>query len=457
LNICSRSTLDGKRKRAQSKEVRSRTRSRSAHGSVSVSRSRSSTVRTARGGEYSAPYDNFVELPDETIRDPVVRERYKLASGICNKVLQTLCDGCVSGASVKALCQKGDVMATEQALAHFAKPDEDGVVMDRGLAFPTCISVNSIVCHYHPTEDTADVFLKAGDVVRVELGVHIDGYIGTAAHTIIVDCKEGAAHDVQAQINVDVLAATYTAASAALRLMKPGGCNHEVTEMFRSVAHSYGVTPAQGVLSHRMKRWDEAGQQIILNGVVLEDNVYQQTVIFEPNQVWSLDVVLMNGGADNTLRVNARSGSDHCVFKRSEVVTSQRVRAARYVLTALRSQGNPSMLPFSLETFDSPLRARLGVSQLVKNQLVDTIPVLHCKPHQCVGRYKWTVLITEKGVERIAGLPPPPYVPVVTDRVTRDVAALLYESVKVKAAPREEPTDAKRLRRSVRKLQDADS
>jgi len=27
------------------------------------------------------------------------------------------------------------------------------------------------------------VFLKAGDVVRVELGVHIDGYIGTAAHT----------------------------------------------------------------------------------------------------------------------------------------------------------------------------------------------------------------------------------------------------------------------------------
>lgn len=59
------------------------------------------------------------------------------------------------------------------------------------------------------------------------------------------------------------------------------------------------------------------------------------------------------------------------------------------------------------------------------------VPVLYCKPHQCVGRYKWTVLITDKGVQRIAGLPPPPYVPVVTDRVTRDVAALLCASVKV--------------------------
>lgn len=48
--------------------------------------------------------------------------------------------------------------------------------VEKGVAFPTCVSVNEVVGHYSPLED--EVVLKEGDVVKVELGVHIDGYIG---------------------------------------------------------------------------------------------------------------------------------------------------------------------------------------------------------------------------------------------------------------------------------------
>eukprot|EP00667_Euglena_gracilis_P011531 EG_transcript_11784 len=439
-----RSTLEGKRKRLVSKDARSQSRS--------ASRGRSASTA---GGEYGSVMDNFIELPDETIAYAEVAEKYKLAASIANEVLRTVCDGCVEGASALELCKQGDELMAVKANQHYTKPDENGDYMDRGIAFPTCVNANNIACHFHPIRETDDVRLKRGDVVRVELGVHIDGYISSAAHTLIVGFGEDTVPEIEDQIHIDVLAATYTAAAAALRLMKPGGCNHDITEMFRSVSHSYGVSPAQGVLSHRMKRWDEAGQQIILGCKRLEDNMCQETVIFRPGQVWSLDVVLMNGG-DNKLRPKANSPSDHFIFKRSEVLLGQRLRSARYVLSALRDQGNPSMLPFTVETFDKPVKAQFGMAQLVKSQLVDAVPVLYCKPHQCVGRYKWTVLITDKGVQRIAGLPPPPYVPVVTDRVTRDVAALLCASVKVEAeVPRIEEGPGKRQKTAPQRLKDA--
>jgi hypothetical protein len=56
----------------------------------------------------------------------------------------------------------------------------------------------------------------------------------------------------------DVLAAAHAAAEAAVRLIKPGNTNAQVTEAVAAVAAAYGVTPAQGVLMHQMKRCAQA-------------------------------------------------------------------------------------------------------------------------------------------------------------------------------------------------------
>jgi len=63
--------------------------------------------------------------------------------------------------------------------------------MEKGIAFPTCVSVNEICGHYTPlisdTDDKEKEFavLRVDDVVKVDIGVHIDGYIALAAHTIV--------------------------------------------------------------------------------------------------------------------------------------------------------------------------------------------------------------------------------------------------------------------------------
>jgi len=88
--------------------------------------------------------------------------------------------------------------------------------MTKGVAFPTQANVNNCICHYAPLASVQkDVIMKDGDVVKLDLGVHVDGYIAVVAHTVILgDTKKGRA--------VDALLAAHYCAEAALRLVRPG-------------------------------------------------------------------------------------------------------------------------------------------------------------------------------------------------------------------------------------------
>jgi len=82
--------------------------------------------------------------------------------------------------------------------------------------------------------------------------VHIDGYIANVAHTHVVASDGGAAPITGPQ--ADVIAAAYHAAEAAIRMIKPGNTNTQVTETIAKVAEAFGVSPMQGVLMHEMKQ-----------------------------------------------------------------------------------------------------------------------------------------------------------------------------------------------------------
>lgn len=57
--------------------------------------------------------------------------------------------------------------------------------MERGIAFPCCVSVNNIMGHYSPLADESSA-LKNGDVAKITVGAHFDGYAAIAATTVVV-------------------------------------------------------------------------------------------------------------------------------------------------------------------------------------------------------------------------------------------------------------------------------
>jgi methionine aminopeptidase len=79
--------------------------------------------------------------------------------------------------------------------------------LERGVAFPTCISVNNIMGHFSPMKDES-LALSEGDVAKIDLGSHIDGYVAQAAHTIVVSADSNSKVTGK---KADVILAAYTA------------------------------------------------------------------------------------------------------------------------------------------------------------------------------------------------------------------------------------------------------
>lgn len=112
--------------------------------------------------------------------------------------------------------------------------------------------------HYSPLKSESTL-LAQGDVLKIQLGVHVDGFISLVAHTIVVGTEivEGR--------NADVILAAYKGIQAAYRLLKAGGTNTSVTEAISKISTSYGCTPVEGVLSHDLKRHFIDGNKVIIN------------------------------------------------------------------------------------------------------------------------------------------------------------------------------------------------
>ena len=157
--------------------------------------------------------------------------------------------------------------------------------MEKGIAFPTCVSINHCVCHFSPLE-AEDVLLKNGDVVKIDLGAHIDGCIAVVGHTLVVGGGNPTAPVTEGETKVaatdgdkatgtyaDVAMAAYKAGQLCLTMMVPGNTNTLLTETIAKVAEAYGVNAVQGVLMHNMKPFVIDGNKCIINKVEPDQNV----------------------------------------------------------------------------------------------------------------------------------------------------------------------------------------
>merc|ERR1712012_394570 len=176
---------------------------------------------------------------EQTIAQDLVVTKYKMAAEIVNGILKTLVTKSVAGVKILELCEEGDKLLSEETIKVFKKEKE----MKKGIAFPTCISINNCICHFSPLKSDPVVSLKDGDVVKIDLGAHVDGYVAVAAHTVIVGAsKENPVSGRKA----DVVIAAQKALEVALRLVKPGASNYAVTDGIQKVVEDYNCKPIEG-------------------------------------------------------------------------------------------------------------------------------------------------------------------------------------------------------------------
>jgi len=323
---------------------------------------------------------------------PAVVDKYKAAGNIANDVINKLIPEMVAGKRVVELCTLGDQLIDAGVAGIYNNPKKK--VESKGVAFPTSIAINHCVGHFSPLKDDTTV-LKDGDIVKIDLGVQIDGFISQAATTVIVGSAEAATTGRAA----DVICAAYYAAEIAHRLVRPGATNLEVTAAIAKVAEVFKCSPVEGVLSHQLKRYVIDGSKVILNKADQEQQV--EEFKFETNEVYAVDIVMSTGTG------KTREGSTRTtIFKRApDVSYNLKMKASRALMAEVSKRF--STMPFTLRATSDEKNARLGITEMLTHNLVDALPVVYEKEGEIVAHIKFTTLLLSSQQDRINVFPPP--------------------------------------------------
>ncbi|MBK5191258.1 MAG: M24 family metallopeptidase, partial [Methanosarcinales archaeon] len=110
-------------------------------------------------------------------------------------------------------------------------------------AFPCNISRNEEAAHATPSIDDETVFGK--DLVKVDIGLHVDGYIADSAVTV----------DLSGGENAELVGASEAALNAAIKIIRDGISTGEIGGAIENAIRERGYKPVVNLSGHGLARY----------------------------------------------------------------------------------------------------------------------------------------------------------------------------------------------------------
>ncbi|THH07371.1 hypothetical protein EW145_g3427 [Phellinidium pouzarii] len=305
---------------------------------------------------YAKPVD---EKPRSTAEADLTK--YKSAADIVHNVMKKLVELSVDGANILELCVKGDQLIEEGTGAVYNKTVK-GIKVTKGS-----------LTHYSSIIDLSDPVassrtLVKGDVVKLHLGAHIDGFASVAAETLVV----GATPDAPVTgRQADAIKAAWHAAEIAMRLVKAGNKNWAVTDAVNKVTAAWDCKAVEGMLScqHEQNVID-GKKRIILNPGEQQKKDFE-TATFAENEVYGIDI-LVTTGEDGKARMEDTKAT---VYQRDSTITYQlKMKNSRAVFSEVQKKAGS--LPFNIRALEDEKKARLGLQEACQHALVKPYDVM---------------------------------------------------------------------------------
>ncbi len=243
------------------------------------------------------------------------------------------------------------------------------------LAFPLNLSLNDIAAH--DTADLNDTRIINEDVIKVDIGVHIDGYIADTAITICFNDEYKELKEI-----CDI------ALQKALSKVKAGVAVSEIGAEIEDTIKSIGYKPIENLSGHGLDRYN------LHTGLTIP-NVTEGGDILREGQVIAIEPFATNGKGRVTDTSEAR------IFQYSKDIPT-RLREAREILRAARDEYKT--LPFAARWFKnkfSAFKIKYAINQLLLAGAIFKYPVLREEDGGVVVQAEHTVIVKKDGCEII--------------------------------------------------------
>jgi len=237
-------------------------------------------------------------------------------------------------------------------------------------AFPANLSRNVEAAHYTPSPEDDERFAP-GDLVKVDVGAHLDGAIADTALTVEV----GETHRYD-----NLLKAAHDAVEAGIAQVHAGVPVDALSRAIERAIKAYGLKPIENLTGHTIQRYLlHAGKSIPNASGLSHDRLEEgEIVAIEPFATNGLGRI-ENGPFGNIVRF------------RSEPDAS--LREARAWFDRFRT------LPFTLRWV--PVAERAAFKRIRRG--LQSYPVFVEEGGGLVAQAEHTVLVTATGAERLTG------------------------------------------------------
>jgi len=242
-------------------------------------------------------------------------------------------------------------------------------------AFPCNVDVNQVAAHYtSPVGDATTI--PENSLVKVDIGVHVEGYMADTATTVCFDPQHAA-----------MVEAAKAGLEAAIKNVRAGALTSDIGAAIERAIRSRGFAPIRNLTGHRMARYIvHAGQSIPnIGGTNGHRLGAGEVYAIEPFSVPPNASGLVTDGAPSNIYL----------FKKKRKVKSETAkRMLKFIQAGYRST------PFASRWVLRKFKGRDGAEafeELLRSKCIYSYPQLVEKTRAPVAQAEHTVIVTEDG------------------------------------------------------------
>jgi methionyl aminopeptidase len=265
---------------------------------------------------------------------------------------------------------------------------------DAQLAFPLGISVNNIMMHDTVIDNNDIRQFKTGDVVKIDLGVHIDGDIIDSAFTHIID------EDLENHKLKPLLDASLDAVYSAIAFSGPDARINEISKEIQEVIESYELEDGTKIKSvfgfggHNISKYRLHGGKLVL----CRPHKTQENTKMEEGEIFAIETYATTGsGMTDQLTL------DKCSHYSKNLDFEKVMKRAPTVNQVLKwCEVTRHGLPFNKSwiVLDKKKDYRIELSKAIKEgSIIGYPPIVDKNKNAMVSQFEHTIRVKNGGVE----------------------------------------------------------
>jgi methionyl aminopeptidase len=301
------------------------------------------------------------ETSEAAAKEEAPEEKYRRAGRIAHQVRDEVAPIIKVGARVLDICEKAEARILE---------------LGGRVAFPTNVSINEVAAHYSSPENDP-MSIQEGDIVKLDIGVHVDGYIADTALSVSFN----PAFD-------RLVEASREALSKGLELVKPKANAKDIGKTIEDTIRSYGYRPIRDLSGHQL------GEYLLHGAKSLPNIAVPHGATIEEGEAYALETFATTGTG------SVHQTGQYFIFSLLPQRIALRSNGAREIVRLVAREFRS--LPFSrryLTKHVSKLSLALGLRELITNGALRQYSVLADIKGSHVAQTEDTFLVTKDGVE----------------------------------------------------------